>query len=74
MGLYQVFPALAGVNIFLFNGEGFANRQQLLCSKHAAVIRDKLLWCPKLLNCGIEDNQDTREILALKDITGEDSA
>src|SRR5712691_9708917 len=71
MGLDEIFPALTGMDIFLLDVEGFANRQELFRPKHTAVIRNELFGAAKLLNGRIEHNQDTGEILALKDITGE---
>ncbi|HEY6410226.1 MAG TPA: hypothetical protein VIY29_22450 [Ktedonobacteraceae bacterium] len=74
VGLNQIFPALARMDIFLLNVEGLTNSQQLLRAKNAAIVRDEALWCSKLFDCRIQDNQDTGQILALKNITGENGS
>jgi hypothetical protein len=71
MGLNQIFPALMCVNIFLFDVEGFTNSQQLLRPKHSAIIRDELFRRSEPLNRCIVNNQNTGQILALKEIAGE---
>ncbi len=74
MGLDKILPALTGMDIFLLNVEGLTNGEQLLRSKDPAVVRDELFRCPKLLDRRIQDNQDTGEILALKNIAGENGS
>ncbi len=70
----EVFPALTSVNILLLDVEGFTNREQLLRPKDSTIIRDELLRRSKPLNRRIQDNQDTREILALKKIARENGS
>src|SRR5262252_4202995 len=71
MGLDKILPALTCMDVFLLNVEGFTNGQQLLRAKNAAIVRDEALRSSKLLDGRIQDNEHTRQILALKDITGE---
>jgi hypothetical protein len=74
VSLDEVFPALTSVNILLLDVEGFTNREQLLRPKDSTIIRDELLRRSKPLNRRIQDNQDTREILALKKIAKENGS
>src|SRR5260370_1769445 len=69
--LNKILPALTCMDIFLLNVEGLTNGQQLLRAKNATIVRDEALWCSKLFDCRIQDNQDTGEILALKNIARE---
>jgi hypothetical protein len=71
MGFDEIFPALTGMDIFFLDVESFTNGEQLLGPKHSAVIGDELFRRAKPFDCGIQDNQHTREILALKNIAGE---
>src|SRR6266567_5140290 len=74
MGLDKILPALTCMDIFLLDLQCLANGKQLLRAKNAAVVRDEALRCSKLLDCRIQDNEHTCQILALKDIAGENSA
>src|SRR5215471_7352650 len=71
MGLDKILPALTCMDVFLLNVEGFTNGQQLLRAKNAAIVRDEALRSSKWLDGRIQDNEHTRQILALKDIAGE---
>ena len=41
---------------------------------YAAIVRNETLRRTKLFDSRVEDNQDTGQVLALKDITGEGSS
>jgi hypothetical protein len=64
VSLDEVLPALTSVNRLLLDVEGETSREQLLRPKDSTIIRDELLRRSKPLNRRIQDNQDTREILA----------
>jgi hypothetical protein len=71
MGLDEIFPALARMNIFLFDVQHFTNGEELSGSKHCAIVRNEIVWCPKTFHGCIQDDQHTGQMLPLKNGTGE---
>ncbi len=71
VSLNEIFPALTRLNILLLDVESLADSKQLLGSKNPTIIGDEALRSSKLLYSRIQDNQDTGQVLALKDIAGE---
>ncbi len=74
VSFYKIFPALTRMDIFLLDVEGLTDGEQLLGSKDSAIVCDEALWRTKLLNGCVEHNQNTSQILTLKDVTGENSS
>ena len=74
MGLNQVLPALPWMNILLLDLSRFTHGKELLGAKHRAIVGDERLWCAETFDSGVQDNQDTDQILSLEDGTGEDRA
>src|SRR5262249_1075852 len=74
VSFYQIFPALARMYVFLPDVKGLTDGEQLLGAKDSAIVGDEALRRTKLLDGGVEHNQDTRQVLTLKGVTGENGA
>jgi hypothetical protein len=53
VGLNQIFPALARMDIFLLDLQCLANGKQLLGPKHSTILCDEALCHAKLLHSSI---------------------
>src|SRR2546421_9307011 len=59
MRLNKILPALTCMDILLLDFQGLTNGKQLPCTKDSAIVCNETLGRTKLLDCRIQDDQDT---------------